>query len=322
MAAEGFGGKAVLIAGPTASGKSPLALALAERRNGAVINADSMQVYRELRVLTARPGPDDEARAPHRLYGAVSIAEPFSAARWRAAALAAIAEARAAGRLPILVGGSGFYLKALTEGLVELPPIPEAVRAAARRRARELSARDFHAEIAARDPAAARRIGPNDFQRLARAWEVHEATGRALSDWQADKGEGAMAGEFHAVLLDPPRERVRQAASARLAAMVAGGALDEARAVGHLDLALPGMRALGLRELLAAVRGECSVAEAMLKAEHATHRYIKRQTTWFRHQMRFGARFEDWRGALAALVGEDSGAPSADARRGRLTITA
>lgn len=321
MAAEGFGGKAVLIAGPTASGKSPLALALAERWNGVVINADSMQVYRELRVLTARPGPEDEARAPHRLYGSVSIDEPFSAARWRAAALAAIAEARAAGCLPILVGGTGFYLKALTEGLVELPPIPEAVRAEARRRARELSARDFHAEIAARDPEAARRIGPNDFQRLARAWEVHEATGRALSDWQADKGKGAMAEEFHAVLLDPPRELVREAASARLAAMVEGGALDEARAVGHLDPALPGMRALGLREFLAAVRGECSLPEATLKAQLATHRYIKRQATWFRHQMRFVARFEDWRGALAALVGEDSGWASDDARRTRLTIT-
>ena len=300
MAVEAETFKVVLIAGPTASGKSPLALALAERRGGVVVNADAMQVYRELRVLTARPTPADEARVPHALYGDVSVAEAHSVARWRMAALRAIEAARAAGRLPILVGGTGFYLKALVEGLAEIPPVPDDVRAEVRRRAATLSARALHAEVAHRDPTAAARLASGDRQRLARAWEVHEATGRPLSEWQRDKTSGAPY-RFESILLQPPRATLHDAADARFARMVAEGALDEARALMGADLSLPGMKAVGLRELIAHLGGRMTRARATELAQHATHRYIKRQTTWFRHQMQFDHVFEGAEEAASAL---------------------
>ena len=275
---------AVIVAGPTASGKSALALALAERLDGVVINADSMQVYRELRVLTARPTPDDEARAPHALYGVRPAAEPGSVFWWREAALATMAAARAAGRLPIICGGTGLYLRALTEGLADLPEIPVPIRAEARALLDSLGPQGLHARLAAADPSTAARLRPSDSQRLARAWEVWRASGTGLAAWQASGGATA-PWRFIAVLLDPPRPALRTAIADRFAAMLAAGALEEVRALvaAGLDPALPAMRAHGVPELSACLRGETSLAEAAARAVTATGRYTRRQGTWFRH---------------------------------------
>lgn len=277
----------LVIAGPTASGKSRLAFDLAATHRGTVINADSMQVYRELRILTARPGEADTARVPHRLYGILSAAEPCSAARWRTLALAAIEEARRDGRLPILVGGTGLYLKALFEGLAEIPPVPQEVRDAARARHRELGSEVFHAELARRDPESAARLSAGDTQRLVRAWEVVEATGRTLPDWQRAGDAGTDAHVYRTILVMPPREALYAACDARFDAMVAGGALDEVRALLALGLdpALPAMKSLGVRELARHLAGEWTLEQAADKARQATRNYAKRQTTWFRHQL-------------------------------------
>lgn len=276
----------LVIAGPTASGKSRLALDLAAARGGTVINADSMQVYRELRILTARPGTAELARAPHRLYGILPAADPCSAARWRTLALAAIEETREGGRLPILVGGTGLYLKALFEGLVAIPPIPQETREAARARHREIGGEAFRAELARRDPESAARLAAGDTQRLVRAWEVVEATGRTLPDWQRAGGTGAGAHAYRTILLMPPRDALYAACDARFDAMVAAGALDEVRALLALGLdpALPAMKSLGVRELARHLAGEWTLEQAGEKARQATRNYAKRQTTWFRHQ--------------------------------------
>lgn len=278
---------AVVIAGPTASGKSRLALDLAAAHRGTVINADSMQVYRELRILTARPGEVETARVPHRLYGILSAAEPCSAARWRGLALAAIEEARKDRRLPILVGGTGLYLRALFDGLAEIPPIPQAVRDAARARHRALGGQAFHAELARRDPESAARLAPGDTQRLVRAWEVVEATGRSLPEWQRAGGTSAGVHAFRTILVMPPRDTLYAACDARFDAMVAAGALDEVRALLALgpDPALPAMKSLGVRELALHLAGEWTLEQAADKARRATRNYAKRQITWFRHQL-------------------------------------
>lgn len=276
----------VLVAGPTASGKSALALDLAERFGGVVINADAMQVYREMRVLTARPDAAAEARAPHKLYGFLPVTEGFSAARWRERAVEEIRAAHAAGRLPIVAGGTGLYLKALTEGLSPVPEIPDEVRARIRARVEEIGPNAFHAEFAARDPAMAARLRPSDPQRLARAAEVLEATGVSLAEWQgrASADEGF---RFETLLLLPPREILHAACDARFRSMIEGGALDEARAMRALDLApaLPATRAVGLRELIRHLDGEIGLAEAIDLAQAATRQYAKRQITWFRNQL-------------------------------------
>ncbi|MBL8691759.1 MAG: tRNA (adenosine(37)-N6)-dimethylallyltransferase MiaA, partial [Rhodospirillaceae bacterium] len=237
----------VLVAGPTASGKSALALDLAERFGGVVINADAMQVYRELRVLTARPDTATETRVPHRLYGFLAVTEAFSAARWRERAVEEIRAAQAVGKLPIVVGGTGLYLKALMDGLSPVPEIPEAVRARIRARVGEIGAEAFHAEFAAKDPAMAARLRPSDPQRLARAAEVLEATGTSLAEWQG-RGSAGEGFRFLTHLLLPPREALHAACDARFRAMVESGALDEARAMRAfgLDPALPATRAVGL----------------------------------------------------------------------------
>lgn len=295
---------ALVIAGPTGGGKSRLALALAEAHRGTVINADSMQVYRELRILTARPGDADLARAPHRLYGVLSAGEACSAARWRALALAAIEEARADGRVPILVGGTGLYLKALFEGLSEIPPVPAAVREAARARHRALGGGAFHAELAQRDPESARRLRPGDTQRLVRAWEVVEATGRALPAWQRDgrRDDGAVGART--ILLMPPRDVLYAACDARFHAMIAAGALDEVRALLALGLdpALPAMKSLGVRELARHLAGTSTLEEAVSQAQQATRNYAKRQMTWFRHQFAADAVLERADSVAAAAV--------------------
>lgn len=275
---------ALLVAGPTASGKSALALALAERLRGTIVNADSMQVYRELRVLTARPTPGEEARVPHTLYGVRPAAEPGSVAWWRCEALAAMETARQENHLPILTGGTGLYFAALTEGLAEIPaPGPQA-RSEARALLHELGAPALHARLTVVDPATAARLKPNDSQRVARAWEVWRGTGIGLAAWQAQRGEKA-PWRFTAVLLDPPRAALRAAIATRFTAMLAEGALDEVRALltQRLDPALPAMQAHGVPELSAYLRGEISLEQAGQRTELATGQYTKRQATWFRH---------------------------------------
>lgn len=277
--------RALLLAGPTASGKSALALAVAERLGGTVINADSMQVYRELRVITARPTPEEEARVPHRLYGVRPAAEPASVAWWRGEALAAMEEARAAGRLPILCGGTGMYFASLTQGLSDVPPIPQAAREEARRLLAADGPAALHARLAAADPETAARLRPSDSQRIARAWEVWRGTGRGLSAWQAGGGTGPAPWRFAAILLDPPRDALRAAIGARWQAMLAAGAIEEVRALAAqgLDPALPAMRAHGVPELAAHLAGRMTREEASARAILNTGQYTKRQATWFRH---------------------------------------
>ncbi|MBP2231353.1 tRNA dimethylallyltransferase [Azospirillum agricola] len=281
----------VVIGGPTASGKSGLALAVAERFGGTVINADSMQLYAELDVVTARPPADDLARAPHRLYGVLPASERGSAARWRILALEEIAAARAAGRLPVVVGGTGLYLRALMQGLSEVPPIPDAVRAAAHARLAALGGEAFRAELVARDPDSAR-LNPGDTTRLTRAWEVLEATGHSLTHWQTRTGQGAPEGlRFAVVVLDPPREELYALCDRRFLLMMEQGALEEVRALDRLareqGLApdLPVLKALGVPELRRHLRGEVTLEDAIALAQQSTRRYAKRQVTWFRHQL-------------------------------------
>jgi tRNA dimethylallyltransferase len=278
---------ALLLAGPTASGKSALALAIADRIGGTVINADSMQVYRELRVLTARPTPEEEARAPHRLYGVRPAAEAASVAWWRDAALAEMKQARASGRLPILCGGTGMYFAALTQGLADIPPVPAPAREEARRLLAELGPGALHARLAAVDPDTAARLRPTDSQRIARAYEVWRGTGRSLAAWQARPGTGAAPWRFAAILIDPPREALRAAIATRWAAMLAAGAIEEVRALvaQDLDPALPAMRAHGVPELAAMLAGRMTAAEASRRAILNTGQYTKRQATWFRHHV-------------------------------------
>jgi len=276
---------ALLIAGPTASGKSALALAVAERVGGTVINADSMQVYRDLRIITARPTPQEEARMPHRLYGVRPAAEAASVAWWRGAALAAMDEARAAGRLPILCGGTGMYFAALTQGLSDIPPVPAPAREEARRLLAEEGPAALHTRLAMADPQTAARLRPSDGQRIARAFEVWRGTGRGLAAWQAGGGTGPAPWRFAAILIDPPRDALRAAIAERWDAMLAAGAVEEVSALvaQGLDPALPAMRAHGVPELAAMLAGRMTPAEASRRAVLHTGQYTKRQATWFRH---------------------------------------
>jgi tRNA dimethylallyltransferase len=275
---------ALIVAGPTASGKSALAISIAERLGGTIINTDSMQVYRELRILTARPTPAEEAHVPHRLYGIRSAAEAGSVAWWREQALAAMQEANAAGRLPILTGGSGMYFAALTDGLADIPDPGREARAEARRLLAEQGSAALHASLAHVDPATAARLNPEDGQRLARAWEVWRGTGLGLAAWQNRRGAPA-PWRFTAIRLDPPRDTLRAAIATRFAAMLRGGALDEVRNLLALSLepSLPATRAHGVPELSAYLRGTLSLEEAGRRTELVTSQYTKRQATWFRH---------------------------------------
>lgn len=275
---------ALIVAGPTASGKSAMALAIAEQLGGTIINTDSMQVYRELRVLTARPTVDEERRVPHRLYGIRSAAQVGSVAWWRDEALAAMNEARGAGRLPILTGGSGMYFAALTDGLAEVPDPGPNARAEARRLLAEQGPAALHASLAHVDPATAARLKPEDSQRIARAWEVWRGTGRGLVAWQSQRSTPA-PWRFSAIRLEPPRDELRAAIAIRFQAMLRDGALQEVRDLLalHLDPSLPAMRAHGVPELSAHLAGSLSLQEAGHRTELATGRYTKRQATWFRH---------------------------------------
>ncbi len=275
----------LIVTGPTCSGKSSLALALAVRLGGTVINADSMQIYAGLRVLTAQPDAADAVPAPHRLYGVRPPSEPGSVAWWRAAALAALQEAWDCGRLPILCGGTGLYLRALTDGLVRIADPGAAARGEARALLTEIGAAALHDRLAAADPDSAARLRPSDAQRIARAWEVWRGTGRGMASWAKEDPLPPAPCRFTAIRLDPPREALRAAIAQRFAAMLEQGAIDEVRSLLALGLPadLPAMRAHGVPELGAYLRGASTLDEAGRHAILAQGRYTKRQATWFAH---------------------------------------
>ena len=279
---------AILIAGPTASGKSARALALAQKAGGVVINTDSMQVYRDLRVITARPSLTEEALVPHRLYGHVDAGVNFSAGSWVADAAKVLAEVRAENRLPIFVGGSGLYFKALTRGLSAVPPIPAEIRDAVRARLERDGVEALHAELARRDPISAERLKPRDRTRIARALEVVEATGRSLTDWHREGLPPLLPeGEFSAVFLAPEREQLYARIDARFDAMLGAGALEEVErlAARKLDPLLPAMKAHGVPALIRHLSGEITREQAAEIGRADTRHYAKRQFTWFRHQL-------------------------------------
>lgn len=285
--AAGDGPPVITIGGPTASGKSALAAGLAEALGGVVINADAMQIYRELPILTARPDVAERGRAPHRLFGLLAATDPCSVGRWRGLALEAIGQARAEGAWPVVVGGTGLYLKALSEGIDAIPPVPAALRARIEARYDAEGGPAFRQALSRGDPVTAARLQPGDRQRLVRAAGVLEATGRPLSAWQTGAtGRPGPALGARSFLLLPPREALYAACDARFKAMVARGALEEARGflARGLDPDLPLMKAVGLRELGRHIAGETSLDEAVAEGSRATRRYAKRQYTWFRHQ--------------------------------------
>ena len=281
--------RAILIAGPTASGKSALALRLAEEAGGSIINADSMQVYRELRILTARPSVEDEARVPHLLYGHVPAAEAYSAGRYAREAAAAIAEVRRAGRRPVIVGGTGLYFRALLQGLSPIPEVPADVRAHWRTEAQRLAPEALHASLTARDPEMAARLRPTDPQRVTRALEVLEGTGRSLAYWQDQPGEPVLAEhDTIRLVVMPDREELYRRCDTRFGQMMAQGAMDEVGILARLKLepGLPAMRALGVAPLLQLLAGELTKQAAIETASAETRQYAKRQLTWLKSNMR------------------------------------
>jgi tRNA dimethylallyltransferase len=278
--------RAVLLAGPTASGKS--ALALAERLGGVIINADSMQVYRDLRILTARPSMEDEARLPHRLYGHVDAAESYSTGRWCLEAGEAIAAVERDGLLPILVGGTGLYFKTLTRGLAAVPPIPPQVRLVVRGRLEREGVAPLYADLAQRDPETARRLMPGDRARIARALEVVEATGRSLTDWHREAITPVLdSAAVVKVFLALDRAELYRRIDARFERMLAAGALAEVAALAGRGLlpSLPATKALGVPWLIRHLQGEITLAEAAEASKRDSRRYSKRQETWFRNQL-------------------------------------
>jgi len=278
--------RALLILGPTASGKSALALALAAKLDGEIVNADSMQVYRDFRILTARPSAEEEAQASHHLYGHIDAAELYSVGRWLSDASAALDAIKARGRTPILVGGTGLYFKALTQGLADIPAADPETRAALRARAEKEGAPALHAELAGRDRVTAARLQPNDTPRILRALEVLETTGESISALHASTTPALARHEWAGLALTPPREALYSAIDARFEQMLAAGALEEVRAFAAraLDPALPAMKAHGAPALMAHLRGEISLGEASAIGQRDTRRYAKRQFTWIAGQ--------------------------------------
>jgi tRNA dimethylallyltransferase len=279
---------AVLIAGPTASGKSALAFELAEKIGGVIVNTDSMQVYRDLRILTARPTAAEEAAVPHRLYGHVDAAINYSAGAWVADAAKVIEEARELSRVPIFVGGTGLYFKALTRGLSAVPAIPPEIREGVRARLERDGVEALHAELARRDPLSAERLKPRDRTRIARALEVVEATGRSLTDWHREGLPPLLPpGSFSALFLKPERDILYERIDTRFGGMMKAGALDEVTrlAARYLDPLLPAMKAHGVPPLIRHLKGEITLDEAAAIGRADTRHYAKRQFTWFRHQL-------------------------------------
>lgn len=278
----------MLIAGPTASGKSALAMTIARRCDGVVVNTDSMQVYRDLRVLSARPTAAEEAAQPHRLYGHVDGAENYSAMRYAADVSKTLVELRAERKLPVLVGGTGLYFKALTDGFSEIPPVPEEVRSAFRARVEGVETTALRAELAGCDPELAKRLKPTDRMRIMRALEVFAATGRSLASFQGERRPGPLDGKnLLKLFVMPERESIRRRIDLRFEQMMEAGALDEVARLRErrLDPLLPVMRAHGVPGLIAHLDGELSLAEAIARGQADTRAYAKRQVTWYRHQM-------------------------------------
>jgi tRNA dimethylallyltransferase len=295
--------RAILIAGPTASGKSALALEMARDLGGEIVNADSMQVYRELRIISARPSPQDEALAPHHLYGVLSAREVCSAGRWLAMLEPLLEEIWSRGRPAIIVGGTGLYFRAALNGLAPTPAIPGAVKAEGRAILDERGSEGLHDALTALDPEMAARLNPGDPQRLTRAWEVMRATGRSLADWQAEAAPSLFGpleakGELRKLALMPDRQRVYDRIDRRFERMVAEGGLAEARTLAGMGLGAghPVMKALGLPSLIAHVRGEMPLEAAITDAQTQSRRYAKRQMTWIRHQ------FADWEAVVAQYM--------------------
>jgi tRNA dimethylallyltransferase len=301
---SGFRIGAVLIAGPTASGKSALGIKLAQGLDGVVINADSMQVYRDLRVITARPTPDEEAQAPHRLYGQVDAAVNFSVGRYVADAVQVL-QGLQGRKLPIFVGGTGLYFKALTEGLSAMPPVPDEVREQVRWDSEGLETPELHRLLSERDPETARTLRTSDRLRVQRALEIFAATGRPLVSFHGARQPGPFADiPVIKLFLAPDRDDLRRRIDGRFLAMMDQGALDEVRTLGerNLDPMLPAMRAHGVPGLLAYLRGEVSLDEAIAKGQGDTRRYAKRQFTWFRHQLPDWQWVEPERGFEAVMA--------------------
>jgi tRNA dimethylallyltransferase len=301
---SGFRIGAVLIAGPTASGKSALGIKLAQGLDGVVINADSMQVYRDLRVITARPTPDEEAQAPHRLYGQVDAAVNFSVGRYVADAVQVL-QGLQGRKLPLFVGGTGLYFKALTEGLSDMPPVPDEVREQVRRDSEGLETPELHSLLSERDPETARTLRTSDRLRVQRALEIFAATGRPLVSFHGARQPGPFADiPVIKLFLAPDRDDLRRRIDGRFLAMMDQGALDEVRTLGerNLDPMLPAMRAHGVPGLLAYLRGEVSLDEAIAKGQGDTRRYAKRQFTWFRHQLPDWQWVEPERGFEAVMA--------------------
>jgi tRNA dimethylallyltransferase len=280
--------KTVLIAGPTASGKSALALAVAERFGGTVINADSMQAYRDLRIITARPSPEEETRVPHLLYGHVDAAVNYSTGQWLREVAAAVKEIRAQGRLPIVIGGTGLYFTALTKGIAAVPPTPAAIRNEVRGRLRAEGVAPLYAELLQLDPETAHRLMPNDRSRIARALEVFKATGRSLRDWHREGMPSPIdtSGAIK-IFLKTERAALVERIETRFGAMLGTGAIEEvgALAARQLDPLLPAMKAHGVPWLIRHLNGEISLEDAAAGAVMDTRRYAKRQLTWFRNQL-------------------------------------
>jgi tRNA dimethylallyltransferase len=278
----------ILIAGPTASGKSALALALARRFGGAVINADSQQVYRDWRILSARPMPSDEAQAPHFLYGHVALDARYSVGAWLREITDVLAQCRARALTPIITGGTGLYFKALTQGLAPIPPIPSGIRAEGEAQLEYLGLARFAAQLAEHDPETAASLDRANPVRLLRAWEVLRTTGTGLAEWRRRTAPPLLPlDQTTAFTLTPPRDWLHARCDARFDAMLEQGVLDEVTRVMALGLdpTLPGMKAVGAPELMAHLTGDLSLAEAATRAKTATRRYAKRQLTWARNQM-------------------------------------
>ena len=284
--------RAILIAGPTASGKSALGLAVAQRYGGEIVNADSMQVYRALRVLTARPSADDEQVVPHHLYGVLEGDEACSAGKWSRMALEIIRGIEARGRVPVILGGTGLYFRALTEGLSPIPPVPDDVRQAVRAEVAE-AGDNAHALLVEADPDLAAVIRPTDKQRIARGIEVARGTPKPLSQWHKEPPNPLLTGNLAKIVLAPDRDWLRARCDKRFELMLEQGALEEVRALAAegLDASLPLMKALGLRPLADYVSGKIELSEAIAKGQAETRAYAKRQETWFRTQMIAWNRF-------------------------------
>lgn len=277
-----------LIAGPTASGKSRLAMETARATGAVIVNADSQQLYADLRVLSARPSVEDEAEIPHRLYGVADAADAWSVGRWSRAVMDVLAELGAEGRPALVVGGTGLYFNALTKGLAEIPPVPVEVRDAVQAEFDAEGETAFRRRLAEVDPAAEAAVFPGDRQRLVRALSVHRASGRALSEWKADTLPLLPPGSYDAVVVEPHRDRLYASCDERVDVMMAHGALEEVRALTArgLDPDLPAMKAVGVRELAAHLAGDLSLGDAVQAVKQSTRNYAKRQLTWFRNQQK------------------------------------